>query len=164
MNSETLLQATRENIKRLRDLEEKVPEFKQISQGMNSFDVRRRIEAARADYRDVEMYISYSEMRFGELLGYDDGRYVNLNIRLREQYEDDEYIAEKHWTAKVYIYHHALLEICRNNPRYHLYLTTRDLLYNTEVQAKENTLSREDITLADWLMSFNLLQLECMIS
>ena len=164
MNSETLLQETRENIKRLRDLEEKIPEFKNISQGMNSFDVLQRIEAGRADYRDVEIYIYYSEMRFGELLGYDDGRYVNLNIRLREQYEDDEYIAEKHWTAKVYIYHHALLEICRNNPRYHLYLTTRDLLYNTEMQAENNNLSREDIALVNLLMSWNLLQLECMIS
>ena len=145
-------------------MEEKIPEFKKISQGMNSFDVLQLIEDGKADYRDVEMFISYSIQRFKEL-GADMDNYSGLlDYLLYEQKEDGGYVTESHWTAKVYIYHHALLEICRNNPRYHLYLTTRDLLYNTEVQAKENTLSREDMALVDRLMSWNLLQLECLIS
>ena len=164
MNNETLLQTTRENIKRLWDLEEKVPEFKKISQGMNSFDVLQLIEDGNADYRDVEMFMSYSYWRFEDLGANMDNYSDLLDFLLHEQKEDGGYVTEKHWTAKVYIFHHALLEICRNNPRYNLYLTTREMLYSTETQAKENTLSREDMALVDRLMSWNLLQLECLVA
>lgn len=160
MNNAQLL-TVRNGINRLWRLEEAVPEYKIISQGINHFeDTIQGVEDGLADYRDVEMYMSRTIHRLVEL-GVDMANYSDLlDYALVEQKEDGQYITDRHWTAKCYIYHNALLEVCENNPRYHLYLYARTLLYKAEVQAKDGDLSAEDIALTCVMISQSLYQLE----